>query len=135
MALREDLLRESKALASNLEDIKKVSGDTDLLRQTGRVLALAVKCVSIMGKNLPGVAYNPPKSKVVGRTLYSRDRQTTAETSIGYVGAFEGERNIDSSSAKFIPKTTQKIMSVLNADRWNNTHHLDQPEARSRQQS
>ena len=122
MSLRDELLRESKALASNLEDIKNVAGDTDLLRQTSRVLALAAKCVGIMGNDKPGAAYKPPESKALGRTLYTRDRRTTAETNTGYVGAFEGERNIASAFVSNREALSRKLVAqTTRADRMN--HH------------
>ena len=96
MSLRNELINEYKSLVSNLEEIQLVAGETDLLNQTRRVLSLSAKCIEIMGKVKPTKPIGPPKKgKNLGKTLYTRDRRTTAAPNVGYLESFTGEKNIE----------------------------------------
>ena len=59
--MREELAREYKSLLSILGEVQTVAGETELLSQTKRVLALSAKCIDIMGKGKPTKPIAPPK--------------------------------------------------------------------------
>ena len=121
MSLLGELLRESKTLTGQLEETKLTVGDTQLLRQTSRVLALAHECIQIMGKNKPSESFSAPSAMLPGHALYARDRQTTAATRTGYVAAFQGEKNI---ASKFVSnrEVVQRKLVAQNARADKMTH-------------
>jgi GAF domain-containing protein len=112
MSLRNELINEYKSLLSSFEEIKLVAGETDLLNQMKRVLSLSSKCIDIMGKVKPTKPIGPPKrGKNLGKTLYTRDRRTTAAPSVGYLESFTGEKNIEN---KFV-SNREMLVRKLNA--------------------
>ena len=107
------MAREYKSLLSILGEVQTVAGETELLSQTKRVLALSAKCIDIMGKGKPTKPIAPPKygRKNMGKTLYTRDRRTTAAPNTGYLESFTGEKHIES---KFV-SNREKLVRKLNA--------------------